>query len=113
MPYVNCPYCGTGKATAKDGLTTHIKCGYRDTGPEAATRYITRHSLKEKNPGGAYECPSCQEESLVVDNEGFCCFSCGADWPSNGLAVCDSCGRFYVYKDVARCPFCEERLMTR
>lgn len=111
MPYVYCPYCGTGKATAKDGFTTHTKCGYRATGPEAAAKYITRHSLKDKNPTGASECPSCQEDALVVDNEGFYCFSCGGNWPSNGLVVCDHCGNYYVNKDVTYCPSCEKLLM--
>lgn len=41
-----------------------------------------------------YECPACEEEQLVFDQENgkYHCFACDADFTTEDLARCDRCG---------------------
>jgi len=54
-----------------------------------------------------YECPNCEEEQLVYDenNRNYICFSCGQRF--DDLTFCCECGKPFIPKeDEIICPEC-------
>lgn len=44
-----------------------------------------------------YECPTCEQENMYLlnleeDQANYVCFSCGENWDSHNLSVCEVCG---------------------
>jgi len=94
-------------------------CGYEDTGESAANNYIFNimgmdeySTVKDGGEYPLYECPECQNETLVLDseNERALCFSCDLDCNIKDIGICsDCCSPFYSYgyeKDIGICSNC-------
>jgi ribosomal protein S27AE len=62
-----------------------------------------------------YTCEECGQESLVMDEDRWACFSCGYQWDTEDISFCDTCGTVYVLgkHDVGMCDSCIDHRMNR
>ncbi len=99
-----CPECEEEFLLRDDGAKC-VFCGYEATGEEAARDYIHNvlgineyETVKEGGEFPQYECPECDNESLVydIDNGKVICFSCDYENDISKVTFCSDCGRLFI-----------------
>lgn len=102
-----CPDCQEAFLLRDDGAKC-IFCGYEATSEEAARDYIQNvlgiseyRTVKHGGEFPQYECPECDNESLVydADNNRVICFSCDYEDDISSVAFCSDCGRLFIDED--------------
>jgi hypothetical protein len=97
---IECPVCG--EAFLHPDWTVRCEfCFYTATCEDAAVRYAedvlglsAHYCAKEGIDYPVHECRYCENQSMVVDEEGVAvCFSCGAESTGDDIRVCPLCGR--------------------
>lgn len=98
---VGCPVCHQKAAILDYGLEC-LFCGSKIDNPEEAanaylTDYLGESEYEIVKEGGAwplYECPNCDDETMVYDEDGdYICFNCGATYKYSELSSCGECGK--------------------
>lgn len=61
-----------------------------------------------------YICEECAQETLVMDEDRWACFSCGCEWDFGEIIFCDTCGTAYVLgeHDIGMCENCIDYRMN-
>lgn len=118
---VGCPVCHQKKAIPNEGLEC-LSCGTKIDNPEkAANAYLTDYLgkseyriVKEGGEWPLYECPNCDAETLVIDEDGnFICFSCGETYDSSDLSRCIECGQTMLKNEMDLCENCLDYKINR
>jgi len=101
---VGCPVCHQKAAIPDEGLEC-LFCGTKINDPEeAANAYLTDYLglsdyeiVKEGGEWPLYECPDCENETMVYDEDGhYICFNCGIIYNDSDLTACSECGKLFV-----------------
>jgi len=99
-----CPECEEDFLLRDDGVKC-IFCSYDATGEEAARDYIHNvlgiseyETVKDGGEFPQYDCPECDNESLVydTDNNRVICFSCDYEDDMSKVSFCGDCGRLFI-----------------
>jgi ribosomal protein S27E len=101
---IKCPNCEEIFLLRDNGVMC-VFCGYEATAEEAAQDYITNilgiseyETIKEGGEFPQYECPECDNDSLVYDakNKRVICFSCNYEDAMSNITFCSDCGDLFV-----------------
>lgn len=119
---VICPSCWQKAAVIDNGIKC-LFCGEKGQAGTSADSYILRvlgmnyyTVYKEGGEWPRYECPSCEQESLVKTFEGggqfpereYVCYTCGTSWEEGVLKRCTRCNQLYFPRseDLGMCSDC-------
>lgn len=104
---ITCPECRE-HFLIRDCDVKCVFCGYEDTGESAANNYINNimgiyeySTIKDGGEYPLYECPQCENETLVCDYDNNCalCFSCDFESSIDKIQFCVECGMPYIKTD--------------
>lgn len=123
---IMCPECEENFLLRDDGVKC-VFCGYEETAETAARDYIFNVlgiSEYEIVTGGGefplYECPECENECLVIDDENdkAICFNCEYIENTSNIKFCDECGKAYIHygnseDDIGICSSCCDYHMSK
>lgn len=108
-----CPTCTLTTLILGDA---QVECAFcnRTWEPEiAADEYISavlRFGLYRPQRGDVwprFQCPDCDNEALVMEEDGYVCFQCGEEYGFGDLTECISCGNlFSTESEMAVCQEC-------
>lgn len=121
---IDCPEC-LQDLFPLDGNYTCLFCGYTDTPERIAELYAD--NILNYNSYYAYKfgedcpiksCPSCENETLIIDNNSAFCITCDSHWELDKLSYCSDCGELYIvpkdkHSDYGVCPDCWEYKVNR
>lgn len=119
-----CPSCQQ-EALAVDDGDECLFCGYKATGDEAASDYVTDvlgvtwRDLKKGADWPVVICPSCNWDSCVETgsdgSDAYLCFHCGERWAMGELRECGRCGRWIDSdeNDAGVCDSCIEEQVRK
>lgn len=115
-----CPDCEEDFLLRDDGAKC-VFCGYEATGEKAARDYILNvlgineyEIVKDGGEFPQYECPECDNESLVCDtnNKRVICFSCDYEDAISNITFCSDCGKLFIdtENEIGICSSCADYL---
>ena len=120
--WIKCPKCKQKTLAFIDQGKWECKLCEEKISSKELIDFLMNNSIRDINHGDNYpvnECPNCEKETLVENDEGFICFECGNFYSHDELSLCQKCQHYYLKNDetksddIGLCETCYSEILEK